>query len=334
LAQEHGWEYAKSDQAVLVEDLVKSYGEVKALKGITFSVPIGTIFGLLGPNGAGKTTAVRILSTILHPDSGKAQVLGYDVIHEPVSVRYRIGLAGQSASVDLKLTGRENLQLIGRLAQLPKNFIKPRADELLERFQLSDAADRPLTTYSGGMLRRLDVAAALVQHPPVLFLDEPTTGLDIQSRAELWEVIRELIQEGSTVLLTTQYLEEADRLADRIAVVDHGEIVALDTTANLKKQLGNTNIELGMRNTEEAARTKDVLDKVFHEPTGLIGVTVHLTSSKGPTVLVDVIRALEENDLEPETLTVHEPTLDEVFLALTGHADMAESATGKANSNG
>ena len=333
MAQEHGRRYAKSDQAVLVEDLVKSYGEVEALKGITFNVPIGTIFGLLGPNGAGKTTAVRILSTILQPDSGKAQVLGYDCVKDPVSVRFRIGLAGQSASVDLNLTGRENLQLIGLLAQLPKKVVKPRAEELLERFQLSAAADRPLKTYSGGMLRRLDVAAALVQHPPVLFLDEPTTGLDIQSRAELWEVIRELIKEGSTVLLTTQYLEEADRLADRIAVVDHGEIVALDTTTNLKKQLGSTNIELGMKNKEDAVKTRAVLDKVFHEPTGILGVTVHLTSSKGPTVLVEVIRALEENQLEPETLTVHEPTLDEVFLALTGHRDIADSAAG-VNSNG
>ncbi len=220
-------------------------------------MPPGAVFGLLGPNGAGKTTAVRVLATILRPDGGRAEVMGLDVVRQAAAVRFQIGLAGQSAAVDANLTGRENLRLIGRLAQMRRRDVGPRADELLERFDLSDAADRPVRTYSGGMRRRLDVAAALVQRPPVLFLDEPTTGLDIQSRTELWAVIRELVAEGSTVLLTTQYLEEADRLADRIAVVDHGHIVANDTSARLKAQLAGTVIEIGMQDEERAGRAHE-----------------------------------------------------------------------------
>src|SRR2546425_11316986 len=210
------------ETAILVEGLVKRFGEVVALDGVDFQVRTGTVFGLLGPNGAGKTTAVRILSTILLPDGGRAEVLGHDVVRDPDAVRYRIGLAGQYAAVDPNLTGRENLILTGRLAQLSSREARQRADELLQRFDLAGAADRPVRTYSGGMRRRLDVAAALVHRPPVVFLDEPTTGLDLPSRNELWKMIRELVASGSTVLLTTQYLEEADRLADRIAVVDGG----------------------------------------------------------------------------------------------------------------
>src|SRR2546423_9096898 len=209
-----------TDTAILVQDLVKRFGDVEALAGVDFEVPHGTVFGLLGPNGAGKTTVIRVLSTILRPDRGRAEVLGHDVVRDADAVRRRIGLAGQFAAVDANLTGRENLQMVGVLAQMQRADIEPRARELLERFQLSDAADRPLRTYSGGMRRRLDVAAALVPKPPVLFLDEPTTGLDLQSRNELWEMIRELVADGTTVLLTTQYLEEADRLAERVAVVD------------------------------------------------------------------------------------------------------------------
>jgi ABC-type multidrug transport system ATPase subunit len=209
-----------SDNAIVVQGLAKRFGEVVALDGIDFQVPAGSVFGLLGPNGAGKTTAIRILTTILRPDGGRAEILGLDVVDQAEEVRYCIGLAGQYAAIDPNLTGRENLRLTGRLAQLPTADARARADELLERFQLSDAGDRPARTYSGGMRRRLDVAAALVQRPPVVFLDEPTTGLDIYSRNALWEMIRELVAEGTTVLLTTQYLEEADRLAHRIAVVD------------------------------------------------------------------------------------------------------------------
>jgi len=309
-----------SDNAIVVEGLKKNFGELQALKGIDFEVPARTIFGLLGPNGAGKTTAVRILSTILRPDGGRAEVMGFDVVQQPDDVRYRIGLAGQSAAVDASLTGRENLLLIGRLAQLPKRVIAPRADELLERFFLTDAANRPLRTYSGGMRRRLDVAAALVARPPVLFLDEPTTGLDIQSRAELWEVIRELVLEGSTVMLTTQYLEEADRLADRIAVVDNGLVVANDTAAALKSRLGSTTIEIEMEDEETAARTRALLEDLFDNHTEIDGRTVLVLSNKGPTALVELLHALDQNSLTPTNLAVREPTLDDAFLALTGDA--------------
>jgi ABC-2 type transport system ATP-binding protein len=313
-----------SDAAVFVEGLSKRYDEVEALRGIDFEVPVGTIFGLLGPNGAGKTTVIRILSTILRPDAGRAEVMGYDVVHDPAEVRYQIGLAGQYAAVDANLTGRENLQLIGRLAQLPRKAIGPRADDLLERFGLSDAASRPLRTYSGGMRRRLDVAAALVQRPPVLFLDEPTTGLDIQSRSELWEVVRELVAEGSTILLTTQYLEEADQLADRIAVINGGQVVANDTATALKARLGSTTIEIGMGSEDTGTRTQNLLSDLFSDHIERDGDMVRLTSNQGPLVLIDVLRALEKENLAPVSLSVREPTLDEVFLILTGehcHAD-------------
>src|SRR5918992_1669083 len=224
--------------AIEVEGLRKRFGDVIALDGVDFNVPERSVFGLLGPNGAGKTTAVRILATVLLPDAGVAEVLGRDVAREPDAVRRRIGLAGQYAAVDPNLTGRENLRLIGKLTQLPSAEILPRAGELLARFELSDAADRPARTYSGGMRRRLDIAAALVPRPPVLFLDEPTTGLDLRSRNELWAMIRELVGDGTTVLLTTQYLEEADRLADRVVVIDHGHVIADDTPSALKAQLG------------------------------------------------------------------------------------------------
>src|SRR5512132_1609078 len=208
--------------AIVVDGLVKRFGDVEALTGVDFEVERGTIFGLLGPNGAGKTTAVRILATVLVPDAGRAEVLGFDVVRSPEEVRMRIGLAGRYAAVDANLTGRENLHLIGKLAQVEPSRIAPRASELLANFDLTDAADRPVRTYSGGMRRRLDVAASLVQKPPVLFLDEPTTGLDLQSRQELWRTIRDLVGEGTTVVLTTQYLEEADQLADQLVVIDHG----------------------------------------------------------------------------------------------------------------
>ncbi len=233
-----------SDVAVRAEGLVKRYGKLEALAGIDLEVPQGAVFGLLGPNGAGKTTAVRIFATILKPDAGRATVLGYDVVHQAPAVRRRIGLAGQYAAVDANLTGRENLRMVGILGQLPTPELMPRAAELLARFDLTDAADRPLRTYSGGMRRRLDIAASLVTRPPVLFLDEPTTGLDLTSRNALWETIEQLVRDGTTVLLTTQYLEEADRLAERIVVVDGGKVIANDTPSNLKSQLGSTVVEL------------------------------------------------------------------------------------------
>ena len=315
-----------SDTAILVEGLVKRFGDVVALDRIDFQVPTGTVFGLLGPNGAGKTTAIRILTTILPPDGGHAEVLGHDVVRDPDGVRYRIGLAGQYAAVDPNLTGRENLRLTGRLAQLSGREAGERADELLRRFQLIAAADRPVRTYSGGMRRRLDVAAALVQRPPVVFLVEPTTGLDLPSRNELWEMIRELVAEGTTVLLTTQYLEEADRLAERIAVVDGGRVIANDTPAALKGQLGTTVIELGMGEPARAAYAEQLLSQMLTARPEQEGATIRLTSGNGSRELIDVLRALDDQGLAPATLAVREPSLDDVFLALTGHH--AEDDTG------
>jgi daunorubicin resistance ABC transporter ATP-binding subunit len=321
-----------SDAAILVEGLTKKFGTVAALDGISFEVRAGSVFGLLGPNGAGKTSAVRVLATILQPDGGRAEVMGYDVVRQAAAVRFQIGLAGQSAAVDPNLTGRENLRLIGRLAQMRRGEVAGRAQELLGRFDLSDAADRPVRTYSGGMRRRLDVAAALVQRPPVLFLDEPTTGLDIQSRTELWAVIRELVAEGATVLLTTQYLEEADRLADRIAVVDHGHIVANDTSAQLKAQLAGTVIEIGMETEERANRAHEILVRAVADHPQRDGVMVRLTSNEGPSALIEALRLLDANALTPATLTVREPSLDDAFLALTGRR--AEGGGGEAEGDG
>jgi ABC-2 type transport system ATP-binding protein len=325
-----------NEHAIVVRDLAKSFGSVRALDGIDFEVSTGSVFGLLGPNGAGKTTAVRILSTIIRPDSGSAFVLGHDVVGDPDAVRYVIGLAGQSAAVDENLTGAENLELIGRLAHLPRREIRPRARELLERFDLSGAADRPVRTYSGGMRRRLDVSAALVQRPPVLFLDEPTTGLDLHSRNELWNMIRELVATGSTVLLTTQYLEEADRLAQRVAVVDNGKVIANDSPHNLKARLGSTVIELGMEDEQAAGRAFDLVADLLPDRPDREGAVLKLSSNDGPRVLIDVLRSMDGQGLIPSTLTVREPSLDDVFLALTGrHAEAkAEEAPELASVDG
>ncbi len=305
--------------AVLAEGLVKRYGSLEALAGIDLEVPRGAVFGLLGPNGAGKTTAVRILATILKPDAGHASVLGHDVVKDAQAVRRRIGLAGQYAAVDANLTGRENLRMVGILGQLPSPELMPRAAELLEKFDLVDAADRPLRTYSGGMRRRLDIAASLVTRPPVLFLDEPTTGLDLTSRNALWETIEQLVRDGTTVLLTTQYLEEADRLAERIVVVDGGKVIANDTPSNLKAQLGSTVVEMhfGADGRSEQATTllAGRVDGQVERDDG----TVRITSNDGARILIEVLRTLDANAIEPDTLTVREPSLDDVFLSLTGH---------------
>ena len=311
--------------AIEVEGLTKRFGEVAALDGIDFEVRPRSVFGLLGPNGAGKTTAIRILATVLEPDAGSARVLGHDVVRDPEAVRRVIGMAGQFAAVDPNLTGRENLRLIGLLTQMATSEIMPRATELLARFRLDDAADRPLRTYSGGMRRRLDIAAALVPRPPVLFLDEPTTGLDLISRNELWDMIRELVGEGTTVLLTTQYLEEADKLAERIAVVDHGHVIADDTPAALKAQLGSSVAELGFEGEELATRAATLL-AADHDGAERDGATVRLSTNAGPRVLIDVLRELDREGLEPATLAVHEPSLDDVFLALTGRKGEGEEA--------
>ena len=307
-----------TEPAIVVEGLKKNFGAVEALKGIDFEVPRGDIFGLLGPNGAGKTTAIRILSTILAPDAGRAVILGKDVVKEPSAVRYRIGLAGQFAAVDPNLTGRENLRLMGRLTHMKKERYTPRADELLERFDLSGAADRPVKTYSGGMRRRLDVAAALMHSPPVLFLDEPTTGLDPQSRRALWDTIRELTNEGATVLLTTQYLEEADLLAREVAVIDGGQVIAKDTPAKLKARLGSTVIEMGWPEGKAAIAAQEVLARILKNAPDREDNVVRFAAD-GPTALIEALRKLDTENLPPASLGVREPSLDDVFLLLTGH---------------
>ncbi|WP_217921362.1 ATP-binding cassette domain-containing protein [Miltoncostaea oceani] len=304
--------------AIEVRGLVKTYGEVRALDGIDLEVPAGTVLGVLGPNGAGKTTAVRILATVLRPDAGEARVLGIDVAAHPEVVRTRIGLAGQFAAIDGNLTGRENLILIGTLTHLPRKVIGPRADELLERFGLTEAAARLARTYSGGMRRRLDLAAALVHRPPVLYLDEPTTGLDPASRSDLWRVVRELVADGTTVLLTTQYLEEADLLADRIVVIDHGKVITEGTSTELKQRLGATVVEVTMAGDTDAVTAEAALQRLDLGTLTRDGATLRLNAHDGTRALIDVVRALDAAGVEPATAAVREPSLDDVFLTLTG----------------
>ncbi|MFJ5925880.1 ATP-binding cassette domain-containing protein [Kitasatospora sp. NPDC092948] len=305
--------------AIRVQKLSKRFKDLVALDDVDFEVPPGSVFGLLGPNGAGKTTAIRILTTIIQPTGGRAEVLGTDVVAHPGTVRRMIGLAGQYAAVDPNLTARENLRLIGRLTQLPRSRRSPRAADLLARFDLTRAADRPVRTFSGGMRRRLDVAAALVPEPPVLFLDEPTTGLDPQSRTALWELIRELVADGTTVLLTTQYLEEADRLAHRIAVLAEGRVVADDTPHALKARLGTTVLELGMGEDPRAVRAAALLADRLRRTPERDGAMLRLPSPDGSLLLMDALHALESEQLTPRTIAVRESSLDDVYLALTGH---------------
>jgi ABC-2 type transport system ATP-binding protein len=318
--------------AIEADGLEKTFGgEVRALDGVSFAVERGTVFGLLGPNGAGKTTAVRILTTILPPDAGIARVLGHDVVKDAQYVRTQIGLAGQYAAVDENLTGRENLQMVGRLNHLARSAAAAQATDLLARFGLSPAGDRPLKTYSGGMRRRLDVAAALVARPPVLFLDEPTTGLDPQSRIDLWEMIEVLVDGGTTVLLTTQYLEEADRLAHRVAVVDHGRVIAEGTPAQLKADLGATVLDVGMADTASAGRVNDILATVGTKAPSVSGTLVEVPVDDGPRAAMEALRLLDQNNLTPTTFRLREPSLDDVFLSLTGkHTDQELDPTSDA----
>jgi ABC-2 type transport system ATP-binding protein len=310
--------------AVEVEHVVKRFGDVVAVDGVSLSVPAGTILGLLGPNGAGKTTIVRMLTTILKPTEGRASVLGLDVTREAAKVREVIGLAGQFAAVDENLTGRENLDMVSHLVHLPRRQIAPRIVELLEEFGLTHAADRPAKTYSGGMRRRLDLAAALVHRPPVLFLDEPTTGLDPRSRNDLWTVIANLVQTGTTVLLTTQYLEEADRLADNIAVIDHGVVIAEGTAAELKTSLGRTIVDVVFDDGDTAARAATVLTPLGEGDPLILTNGVEIKVDDGTQATFAVVRALDAAGITARSLTVREPSLDDVFLSLTGQPRAAD----------
>jgi ABC-2 type transport system ATP-binding protein len=313
-----------SDAVIQVDGLGKHFGDVKAVDGVDLRVPAATILGLLGPNGAGKTTIIRMLTTILRPDMGTASVLGIDVAQDPQGVRERIGLAGQYAAVDENLTGRENLRMVCSLTHLPKSIIKGRSDELLERFNLMHAADRPVRTYSGGMRRRLDLGAALVHKPPVLFLDEPTTGLDPQSRNDLWQVIQELVDDGTTVLLTTQYLEEADRLADNISVIDGGKKIAEGTATELKATLGATVVEATFSDPHLAHQARAEAEKVGSTEVDPDGRTLRVNVADSGKSVLQLVRLLDAANTAPDALAVREPTLDDVFLALTGHVAEAD----------
>ena len=312
---------------ITAEGLVKRYKNVEALRGLDLSVPEGTVLALLGPNGAGKTTAVRVLATLIEPDAGSATVAGVDVLADPAGVRARIGLSGQYAAVDEHLTGYENLEMVGRLYGLGKARSRERARELLERFDLADAGDRPSKTYSGGMRRRLDLAGALVAAPPVLILDEPTTGLDVRARQQMWEVIRDLVASGATLLLTTQYLEEADRLADDIVVIDHGQAFARGTADTLKAETGGERIEVVLADKAQhdaAARVLGAVARGEVHAVGDNGRSLGVSVDGGPGALKRVLQGFEDERIEVLDIGLRRPTLDDVFLALTGHVAESE----------
>jgi len=307
-------------KSVIAQHLTKTYrnGEVRALDDLSLDVEEGTVLGVLGPNGAGKTTTVRILATLLKPDSGSATVAGIDVMKHPDKVREIIGLSGQYAAVDETLTGWDNLVMFGRLYHLGKSASIKRADELLERFSLTDSARRPIKTYSGGMRRRLDLAASLIVQPKVLFLDEPTTGLDPRGRQEMWQVIQELVKGGVTLLLTTQYLEEADQLADEIAVIDHGKVIARGTSDALKKQVGGERLEITVESAD-IAETQEIVSRISTSAIHTDIRTISAPVTTGSIALMDALRSLDEAKIHPLDISLKRPSLDDVFLSLTGH---------------
>ena len=327
-----------NDLAIVVEDLKKTFDTrgkgkvVEALRGIDLAVRKGTVLGVLGPNGAGKTTAVRILTTLLQPTGGRALVQGHDVVKEAAKVRALIGLTAQSTAIVDELTGRENLEMMGRLHHVPRETALKRADELLVQFDLADAGDRTAKTYSGGMLRRLDLAASLVSHPEVLFLDEPTTGLDPRSRLQMWDVIRALVASGTTLLLTTQYLDEADELADEIAVIDHGLVIAAGTSDDLKSRVGGDVIEFTVPDRGQLPTAREAVaaiaeggEPVLDDDAGQVAVRV---GSRGSEALVETVRVLDAAGVTSAGLSLRRPSLDDVFMALTGHAaEETEEAT-------
>ncbi|HLP86761.1 MAG TPA: ATP-binding cassette domain-containing protein [Candidatus Paceibacterota bacterium] len=318
-----------NDIAIHINNLTKSFKDLHILKGINLEIKKGTVFAILGPNGAGKTTTVRILSTLLDPDGGEIFVNGFDVVSQADEVRKVIGLTGQYAAIDEYLTGRENLEMMGQLYHLSKKESKIRAKELLEEFDLMEASERPAKTYSGGMRRRLDLAASLVATPPIIFLDEPTTGLDPRSRISMWKIIENLKKKGITILLTTQYLEEADKLADMIAVIDQGKVIALGTADELKDRVGKNRLELNFIRREDFTKAKEVINDKYistNEDENSITITME-TGSKEVKKILD---KMEEIGVEVESMSLHKPTLDDVFLLLTGH-EMEHNKTEKNN---